>query len=682
MRIGIDVGGTFTDVVASVPRRGVVFVKTSSTPDDPSRGVANGLKLLAAELDMSFEALLGELEMLVHGTTVATNILVERKGAKVGLITTKGFGDLLVMREGTKAKRYSLRDPFPAPLVPKSLRKEITERLRADGSIETAPDPTEIDQVIAELREAGVEAVAVCLLHAHRNPVHERLVAERIAASGWPVYTSLASDILAKEGEYDRLSTTVVNAYVGPGLSRYLERLSNNLKASGAKAPILVMQSSGGVLPIAEAGQRAVGAVTSGPAGGARAAALFAQSMQLDNVVSYDTGGTSSDVCIVENHVPIEQPTKVLADAKIAVSAIEINPIALGGGSIAALDAAGILTVGPQSAGASPGPVAFQRGGTKTTLADANLVLGCISPATFLGGRLEMAPELARAALARDIADPLGIGVEEAAYAIQQLAVSKITEGIRLATVRRGADPREFALMSFGGAGGLHADQVARELEIPRAIVPRQASVLSALGFLATEVRHDFSQSVGVSVEELSPADLRAIFEKLIQEGRTALLEDGFEDARQAMRLTVECRYRRQIESIDVGLVEADLAGDGPARVQEKFSETYRGLFHHVHDEPAFIDTCRVSALGQIPLLTLPAIAPAAEKVATPVGSRPAYLGEWTECPTYWFDDLGAGATFEGPGLVDSASTTVLVLPGSRASVDANGSLEIVPGVR
>ncbi|MBZ8134816.1 hydantoinase/oxoprolinase family protein [Afifella sp. IM 167] len=677
MRIGIDVGGTFTDVVATTSERGLVFVKTSSTPDDPSRGVIEGLHLLAAELGLSFEALLQDLEMLVHGTTVATNILVERNGARVGLLTTAGFGDLLVMREGTKARRYSLRDPFPEPLVAKELRKEVRERLRADGSVETALDLEDLDRAIAELKDAGVDAVAICFLHAHRNSGHERLALERIEQSGWPVYVSMASELLAKEGEYDRLSTAVVNAYVGPGFSRYLRRLSDRLAADGATAPILVMQSNGGVLPIAEAGRRAVGAVTSGPAGGARAAALFARSMNLENVVSYDTGGTSSDVCVVEGHVPIESPSKTMSDLKIAVSAIEINPVGLGGGSIACLDPAGILTIGPQSAGATPGPAAFGRGGNRATLTDANVVLGCIAPGSFLGGRLKIAPALAHAAIEREIAAPLQIGVEEAAFAIQQLAVSKISEGIRLATVRRGADPRDFALMCFGGAGGLHADAVARELEIPKAIVPRQASVLSALGFLATEVRHDFSRSLGRPLDRISPGGLREIFGELVNEGREALLRDGFSGERQVMRLTVECRYRRQVDSIDVPLTQEELEGDGPALLQERFTDLYRGLFHHSHDEPGFIDSCRLAALGRIPALTLPVVETSS---AVPYGSRRLYLDEWIDCPAYWFDDLGSGAVFEGPGLVDSDSTTVLVLPGSRATVEPNGSLVITRG--
>jgi len=679
MRIGVDVGGTFTDVVAATSDRGVVFVKTNSTPDDPSRGVVDGLTLLADELGLSFQALLGRMEMLVHGTTVATNILVERKGATVGLITTAGFGDLLVMREGTKDQRYRLRDPFPDPLVPKALRVEVRERMRADGSVETALDLEDVDRAIVALRAADVQAVAICLLHAHRNPVHEQAIAARIAASGWPVYVSVGSDILAREGEYDRLSTAVVNAYVGPGLSRYLTRLSDQLAASGATAPILIMQSSGGVLPIVEAGRRAVGAVTSGPAGGARAAALFARTLDLPNVVSYDTGGTTSDVCIVEGHQPIEQPSKVLAESKIAVSAIEINPVGLGGGSIAAVDAAGVLTVGPESAGASPGPVAFQRGGTRPTLADANVVLGCIAPNSFLGGRLKMAPDLARAAIQREIAAPLGIGVDEAAYAIQQLAVSKITEGIRLATVRRGADPRDFALMSFGGAGGLHADAVARDLAIPRAIVPRQASVLSALGFLATDVRRDFTASLGRATTEMSPEDLRTVVDRLVAQGRAALRQDGFSEERQIMRLTVACRYRRQVSSIDVPVTADEIAGDGPAAVQARFEGLYQGLFHHLHDEAAVIDTCRLAALGRIPPLRLPELPVVRDTIARPSGTRRAYFGAWIECPTFWFDELAAGAIFEGPALVDSASTTVLVLPGTRARVDAQGSLCLMP---
>ncbi len=683
MRIGVDVGGTFTDVVTIDEATGIRFVKTPSTPDDPGRGVLDGLKLLAHEIGRDLPDLLAETSVFIHGTTVATNILVQRNGAKVGLITTAGFRDLLELREGTKSARYRLRDPFPPPLVLRPLRQEVKERVTAHGKIETPLDERAVRAAVASLRAQHVEAVVVCFLHSHRNPAHEIRVRELIQESGWSPFISLSHEILAKEGEYDRLSSSVVNAYVGPGLSGYLERLSNNLIASGVQAPLLIMQSTGGVLPAVEAGQRSVGAVTSGPAGGAMAAAMFARNMGLDRVVSYDTGGTSTDVCVIEDGTPIEKQAKHLAEIKIAVPAIEINPLAVGGGSIAHIDKGGILSLGPKSAGAVPGPACFMRGGKLPTLADANVVLGYIATSTFLGGRLSLSRDAAAEAIRAHIASPLGLSVEAAALAIHQLATSKITEGIRLATVRRGADPRDYALLSFGGAGGLHTSGVARELEIPRAIIPREASVLSALGFLATDVRHDFHRSIGQPIRNLSGEWLKSVLAGLTEEGQRRLAKDGFDKNRSRLRFIADCRYARQVYSIPVD-VDADIPAEQIVEnLQSRFEANYEALYHHVHaNESGVIDTVRLAAFGALPQLAMREI-PIEEADRTPAqrGSRQIYLSDWMDCPMYWFDDLLPRMTISGPSLVESASTSILLHAGDEAHLDSFRSLHIYRGI-
>lgn len=678
MLIGVDVGGTFTDLVLADAAGALHFVKSPSTPDDPSRGVVNALELMAAERGESLGALLQQVSVFIHGTTVATNILVQRNGARLGLITTRGFRDLIELREGSRQDRYALRTPAPEPIVARPLRLEVGERVGPEGEVLTSLDEAEIVEAIARLRAADVEGVVVCFLHAHKRPEHEQAVRAAIERSGWQPFVSLGHEVLSREGEYDRLSTALVNAYVGPGLQAYLRHLFGQLSARGIQVPVFVMQSTGGVLPIEAAARRAVGAVTSGPAGGAMSGALFAKALGIANLVTYDTGGTSTDVCVIQDGVPVERGRTDLADLRITAPAIEVNPIGIGGGSLARVDTSGILVVGPRSAGAIPGPACFQKGGTRATLTDANLVLGLISPETFLGGRMPLSVTAARAAIEADIAVPLGMSVVEAAWAVHVLATSGITEGIRLATVRRGQDPRDFALMSFGGAGGLHANGVARELQIPKVVIPRMASVLSALGFLAADIRQDLQRTLDRPLRAISRAELAAIFDELEAQGRALLKETGVGADDVHVERSMECRYARQIHGIPVS-VGASLE---PLDLERAFTETYRGLYQHAHEsEPGIIDTCRVSVFGALPKIELP-VHEAGPGDPAPAfrGRRDIYLGRHVEAAIYWFDDLRCGMRVEGPAIVESASTTVLVEPGSAAVMDRLGSLIIVAG--
>ncbi|MBI4182512.1 MAG: hydantoinase/oxoprolinase family protein [Proteobacteria bacterium] len=681
MRIGVDIGGTFTDLVG-VDEKGTIHVaKTPSTPEDPSIGVIDGLRLLADQVGTPLAQLLADTTLFIHGTTVATNLLIERKGANLGLITTKGFRDLLELREGTKQNRYQLREPFPQPLITRPRRREVPERVRWDGSVETPLDETAVRAELEHLRTRGVKGVVVCFLHSHRNPAHERRVREIAAEIGWDPYLSLSHEVLNREGEYDRVSTATVNAYVGPGLGGYLNRLSKRLAEAGARVTMLVMQSTGGVLPVRHAIQYAVGAVTSGPAGGAMAGALFARLGTEKRMVTYDMGGTSTDICLVQGGVPLERQKTEMKDVKIAVPTLDIGALGAGGGSIAWIDSGGILDLGPHSAGAVPGPACYGRGGKLPTLTDANLVLGYISGETFLGGRLPLTREKAAAALETHVSGPLGLSVEEAALAINALASSRIAEGIRAATVRRGLDPRDFSLFSFGGAGGLHADAVARELLVPKAIIPREASVLSALGFLTSDVRHDFQRTVAKSVPHLDPAELRQTFAEIEAEGRRLLNEEGFADDKIQVLRMVDCRYLRQVFTVEVRIDEADLKEADLGWLVKKFEAAYEALYHHVHkNEHGFVDTCRITVLGELPTIELPRQRKAGRDPSPAQrGRRRVYFGKWTEAPVYWFDDLRHGMAFAGPALIDSPSTTVLVPAGSTAEVDPLASVVITP---
>jgi N-methylhydantoinase A len=679
MRIGADIGGTFTDL-ACIDNDGVLHTaKTPSTPDDPARGVMDGLTLLAESMRLTLPALLGDTRLFLHGSTVATNIVVERKGAALGLITTAGFRDLIELRDGSKQNRYDIRSPFPQPLIRRPERLEVDERIGANGDVETPLDEGAVRNAIANLRDMGVEGLVVFFVNSHRNGAHESRVRELVAESGWAPYVSLSHEVLSREGEYERISTAAVNAYVGPGLGGYLQRLAAALAENGLVAPMLVMQSTGGVLPFEHAVAHAVGSVTSGPAGGAMAGALFARLGDESHLVTYDMGGTSTDICLIEEGLPLERQGTQLDEVKIAVSALDISALGAGGGSIAWIDPGGILDLGPHSAGAVPGPACYGRGGARPTLTDANLVLGLIDPDAFLGGRLGLDRSLASGAIQEHIAHPLGLSVEDAALAVNALASSRIAEGIRANTVRRGLDPREFTIFSFGGAGGLHAAAVALELEFPRAIVPREASVLSALGFLAADVRHDYQQAVGLALPSLRTADLRDNFAELEARARTVLDSSGFEPDQIRFERFVDCRYTRQVYTVPIPITHLDRAEDSDWLAQD-FEDAYSRLYQHVHERDAIVvDTCRLVAFGTLPDLSLPHTeAGGSDPTCAARGPRPVWFGNWIETTSYWFDSLIPGMRLVGPALIDSNSTTVVIPPASSALVDGYGSLVIM----
>ena len=495
MRIGIDVGGTFTDLVAmddddSAP----AAFKTPTTPDDPSDGVINGLAGLASAMGLDARELLNRAQVIIHGTTVATNTLVERKGAKVGLITTDGFRDLLEIREGLKEDRYNLRMDQVEPLAPRYLRVGVSERVDSSGAVRRELDVEGLRRQAEYLKSEGVESVAICFLFSFLNPDHEK-EAERIAREILPdAYVSASRVILPQIKEFDRLSTTSLNAYVGPSLSSYLKRLETRLTEAGGSAPLFVIQSNGGIATVEDSSEQAVRSILSGPAGGAAGAAFVARQLGEDRVIALDMGGTSTDITLIEGGSPHIASEKFESGWKIAVPTVDIHTLGAGGGSIAWVDEGGVLRVGPTSAGADPGPACYGRGGTQPTVTDAALVLGLLDTERFLGGAVELEPDLAVEAIQANVAEPLGLDVESAAEGILRVVSSSVAEGIRLTSVSRGLDPREFALMGFGGAAGLVATRVAREIGIGRVLIPPLGPALSAFGMMASDLKHATSR--------------------------------------------------------------------------------------------------------------------------------------------------------------------------------------------
>ena len=677
-KIGIDVGGTFTDFVVAGNAGQPRFFKTQTTPDDPSIGVMAGLQEAAAAYGLSLDRLLGDTDLVIHGSTVATNTLVERKGAKVGLITTDGFRDLLEMREGLKEDRYNLRMTPVEPLAARYLRVGIPERIRANGVVERPLDEAALVESLEYLVQEGAEALAVCFLFSYLNPSHEQKVGELIRRRFPEAYTSLSHEVIPQIKEFDRLSTTVINSYVGPVFSRYLARLSQRFEAYPQLRDLLIMQSNGGVATIEDSGRMAVRAILSGPAGGVSAAAYLGQLLDEPRVIAFDMGGTSTDISLIENGLPHVANEKFEAGWKIAAPMIDIHTLGAGGGSIARVDEGGILHVGPDSAGAEPGPACYGKGGLNPTVTDASLALGYLDAANFLGGRANLDLAAAEQSLADNVSAPLGLSNVESAYGVYQVVCTTIAEGIRLMSVQRGVDPREFVLMGFGGASGLHAAEVARQLQVEQVYIPASAPVLSAYGMLNTDVKYDFFRSYPVSLERLEPGELHNILEELGSQGRDKLLAQGIAPESVEIQYSADMRYLDQIYEVTVPLPDTTLPdAEFLARLTANFHQRYEELYsYNQQDQEVRLVTLRAAAVGKLARIAQLDRAGEASG-ASPAGSRPAYLGEWQETPTYASDELPAGAEIAGPAILESEFTTILVWPGDHATIDAMGGVKL-----
>lgn len=678
-RIGIDVGGTFTDLVAVDKAGRVTHAKSASTPADQSIGVMEGLALLAESLGVELAAMLERTERIVHGTTVATNALIERRGARVGLLTTEGHIDILEMREGLKDDRYNLRVPPPEPLVPRDRRLGVQERIRPDGRVEQTLSNASLAEVIQELRRQKVDSVAVCYLHSYRDPTHERMTGEAVRLAMPEAYVSLSSEILAEIKEYERTCTTVVNAYVGPALKLYLERLEARLREAGLQGPLLVIQSHGGVATVADAVRLAAGAVLSGPAGGVAGSRHAARLMGHSDLIPFDMGGTSTDISLVVGGQAAIAADRRLAGQRVALQSLDIVSIGAGGGSIARVDAGGVLHVGPESSGAVPGPACYGRGGTIATVTDANLILGYLDGASFLGGRTRLNTAAAEAAVDR-IAESLGVDRMTAAEGIHRVVNTRMAEGIRLVSVRRGIDPRRFALLSFGGAAGLHVTDIARQLDLRRVVVPRLAAVLSAWGMLASDLRYEVARTHVGDTSALAADDLRRIFHEMEAEGRRRLNEARFEGPVHVRR-SADMRYGEQIFEIPVDLDRIDWAsGDLPRQMADAFHARHEELYTYaLRDQQPVLVNARVAVIGELP--ALPTEPPRAASAPVAAQSRRrCHIGAWRELCAYGFDDLAAGQVVEGPAIVESSTTTVLLREGDRAEATPMGWLDVAVG--
>ena len=677
-RIGIDVGGTFTDIVAVSDTGTVTFSKAASTPNDPSIGVMNAVDRLADELGINSETLLSKTESIVHGTTVATNALLERKGAKTGLLTTLGHRDVLEMREGLKDDRYNMRLPAPAPLVPRFLRLGVRERIKPDGSIHTQLDNTSLDEAINKLREEKVTSVAVCYLHAYKEPKHEQETKQILEAKLPGVSVSISSEVFPEIKEYERVSTTIVNAYVRPIVENYLNRLEERLKNAGYKGSVLIILSHGGVAPIEEAIRLSAATVLSGPAGGVAGSKYGASLIGAGDLVPFDMGGTSTDISMIVNGEPALSSTRGIAGQRIALQSLDIVSIASGGGSIARVDAGGILRVGPESAGALPGPACYGKGGTEVAVTDASVVLGFLDPGNFLGGRETLDVAAAEDALSR-LANQLSVEPAEAAEGVHKVINTQMAEGIRLVSVRRGVDPRKFALLSFGGAAGIHITEIARQLEVQRVIVPRTAAVLSAWGMLATDLRYEVSRTHIGDTGSLKAGDVREVFSEMELEGR-GRLKDAF-DGDVSISRSADMRYGEQIYEVDVSLDDVDFNDDDLMKsISDRFHKRHEELFtYSLPDQDAVLVNGRLAAIGALPDLPQEPKTEA-RAVSSRRTTRKIFLAGWVDAPVFNLEELVPSQKIVGPAIIESSTTTIVLRSDDKAEVTDNLWLNILVG--
>ncbi|MDX3972399.1 MAG: hydantoinase/oxoprolinase family protein [Bradyrhizobium sp.] len=674
--IGIDVGGTYTDLVA-IDRDGhTVFAKSPTTPADQSLGVMNGLEELASRLKMPRADMLANTDRLVHGTTVATNALLERKGAKVALLTTEGHRDVIEMREGLKEDRYNLRIAPPSPLVPRQLRFGVRERVRPDGEVLIPLDQDSLGEAISAIRAAGASSVAVCFLHAYRNPAHEIATVERLKRELPELNVSRSSDVLPQIKEYERVSTTIVNAYVAPVVRRYLTNLEARLKDAGLGSGLFIILSHGGMAPLEEAARLAAGTVLSGPAGGISGARRCAELLGVPDLVPFDMGGTSTDISLITDGRASLSAEGGLAGQRIALRSLDIASIAAGGGSIATLDAGGTLRVGPESAGSVPGPACYGNGGVEPTVTDANVVLGYLDASAFMGGKRPLDRAAAEAAVDR-LAKALELSRDDAAAGIYRMVNLRMADGIRLMTLRRGVDPRRFALLSFGGAAGLHAAEVARELEIKRIIVPTAASVLSAWGMLTSDLRYEVSSTHYSAGQRITAQEVRTIFADLEREA-TGRLKSWF-GGDVAIERSAEMRYGEQIFQIDVPLNNLDWTSENIVdRIEDQFHRRHEELYTYSSpDQEAVFVNARVAAIGAVPSVGQVARGQKAVAPCKPKGHRRAFFGEWREVEVFAADQLRPGNKIDGPAIVEAETTTVVVGEGDQIEVNDLGWLDI-----
>ena len=692
LRIGIDIGGTFTDAALVDGETGAIrVVKVLTTPEDPAQGFMAALERGLAECQATGR----DVAAVVHATTVATNAIIEGKTARVGMLVTRGFRDILEIGRQIRSRLYDVHLQKPTPLVPRRFSLEVTERLDHEGRVLQPLDLDEVRQAARRLRQEGVEAVVVCLLHSYLNPAHERAVAEIVRAELPDVFLSVSSDVCPEYREYLRASTTAVNAAVMPIVSRYVDALESRLHALGAVAPFYVMQSNGGVMTSSSAKARPVYMVESGPAAGVIAAGAIAAPYGYKNVMSFDMGGTTAKVGLIQDgqlrlSTEIEvgaQSVTPLGEGRgggypIRTPVIDLVEVGAGGGSEAWIDAGGALRVGPRSAGARPGPACYGRGGTTPTITDANLVLGRLNPAFFLGGEMALDAAAARKAIADRVAAPLALDPIAAAAGIVEIANAHMIGAMRLVSVQRGYDPRQFVLVAFGGAGPLHANALARELGIPAVLVPPNPGIASAVGMLMTDLRHEFVTTRRVRLDALTPEALESLFADFLVEGSARLDRDGVPASDRQMLRSVDLRYHGQSFELSIAVPAGSLTVADVGRLRAEFDAAHERAYGYAAPEDAVeLVNVRLAAIGVTPRPRRAPLPPGGRDAAKALkGTREVWfaeIGGWRNTNVLDRAKLLSGNVIGGPAIVEEHDASTLVHPGWEATVDQHGNLVV-----
>ena len=673
IRVAIDTGGTFTDIALLELGSGrMVFHKVASTPDDPGRSLVRGILEILEQAGTGGDDGAAQIELLVHGTTVATNAVLQRRGAKAALITTQGFRDVLHIQRQDRPHMYDLRSRRAEALVPRSRRFELNERVLHDGTVEIALDQEHLQVVIAELKQHNVEAVAVGLLHSHTAPAHERAVGEALAKELPEATVCMSHELVQEEGEYERFSTCAMNAFVQPVMARYLGHVEGSLSEAGLDAPLFVMKSNGGVMSAQAAARHSVHTILSGPAGGVVAGAAMASGNHHRNIITADMGGTSFDVSVIhEGQIEFARTTE-MAGLAIKVPMLDIHTVGAGGGSIGWVDPGGALRVGPASAGADPGPACYGRGGDEPTVTDANLLLGRLSHGTLLGGGMEVDVEASRRVITDKLAGPLGLSVEAAAEGMIRVVVATMTAAVRKLTVERGYDPRTFTLCPFGGAGPLHGAEIAREMNVDQVLVPLAPGVTSAVGLLMSQLREDNVRTQVALLSESSPDQILSVIEELENAARTRL---AFAAADYGLRTTIQLGMRYLGQGFDIAVEVASGRPDLDA-VGAAFHAAHERMYGFSReDQPVELVSIWVSVEVDLGVASLPEVDASATAVE-PVASREVvYDGQHIDTPVFHRPDLGAGSTIEGPAIVEQLDSTTVVWPGQKGRVDGHGQL-------
>ena len=686
-RIGVDIGGTFTDVVVADEARGTLeVVKVPTTPRDFAQGVLDAL----AAATRAHGIRPHDVSLLAHATTVVTNALLEGKGARTALLTTQGMRDVLELRRSARASLYDLFQDGPRVLVPRHARLEVRERLDAQGRVVTPLAMEDVDAAVDFIRRHEIQAVAVCFLYSFLDDTHERRVGERLRAAlpGLPVF--LSSEVLPEIREFERTSTTAVCAYVGPILASYLERLATAVTSQGFPAPY-VMGSSGGVFTVAEGVRMPAMAVESGPAAGVIATQLIGRRLGLPNLLSFDMGGTTAKASLIENgqiNTTSEYEVGGGTNARrwmhgtghpIRVPVIDLAEVSAGGGSIAWIDPGGALRVGPESAGAEPGPVCYGQGGAQPTVTDADLVLGYLNPVALLGGGLPVHLDRARAAIDTRIARPLKQGVLEAAAGIVDVVNAGMAAALRIVSVERGHDPREFALVAFGGAGPVHAARLAQELDIPEVIVPPIPGGFSALGLVASDFRRDYVKTFYARLDEARLEDMASVFNQMEAAGREVLRAAGVPEERWELTRAADCRYRRQAYELTVPVTPGPVTEQTLARLAADFHDRHRQTYGHANpDEAVQCVNLRMAAVGHQVGLEL-SRRPDGSVAPHAIGTREAYFKETglVRCDVLPREALPPGTRRAGPLVIEAMDATIVVPPGWYCRVDEGGFIRL-----